>query len=596
MISVAVLFVVVVLLAYPLGRYLAAVFQHRPTLLDPVLGPVERGVYRLCGVSPQRSMPWGEYLRVLLLFNLVLAGMTFLVLMGQGWLPLNPDGIPGMSWDLAMHTAASFVTNTNQQHYSGQAQLSYFAHTFSIVTLQFVTPATGLVALVAMLRALFPQAASATLEDVADSADTSTVASTPRRAPVQVGNFYQDLTLAVTRVLLPLSFALGVLLASQGVPATYAGAQEYTPIEAGTDAQAFVPVGPVAAMVAIKQLGTNGGGWYGPNSAVPMENPTPLSNVAQLVAITLLPMALVMMLGFFSRRPAFVRMTFGVMLCLSVALAATAVVMEGAPNPAFDDVAAAGPNWEGKETRNGIASSALWGTWTTQTSNGSVNAMHDSFNPLGGMVPLVGMFINAIWGGVGVGLINFLVFVLLTVFLCGLMVGRTPEFYGRKLGIHEIRLLCILLVLQPVMVLGFSAMAFLLPGVSGVSNPGFHGVSQVVYEYTSAFANNGSGFEGLGDASVFWNVTTTVCLILGRFVPILVPVAVAASLASRPVAPTTSATLRPDTAVFAVACVAVITVITLLGFLPMLVLGPVGEQIVAVPAMLAGEPLVGGAR
>ena len=561
------------LLAWPLGHYLSRVFRMERTWLDPVLGGLERALYRLLGTRETQGMSWFGYARALLFSNLAVGVVAYFVFIFQGRLPLNPDGISGLSWDLALHTAASFVTNTNQQHYSGQAQLSYLSQTVGVTALQLITPAAGLAALVAILRGLFG----------GRNADTAKAGEAR-----DVGNYYVDVTRAMTRVLLPMSFVLALLLTWQGVPSTFSGAKTATLVDPqGEVTEQTIPVGPVAAMVAIKQLGTNGGGWYGPNSAVPLENPTPLSNLLESVSIILLPVAVVFMVGRSTRRPRFGIMALGVMTVVSVVLVVAAVAAENTANPAFSGLAAAGPNMEGKETRFGPTASALWATLTTQTSNGSVNSMHDSMTPLGGLLPLTGMLINETYGGIGVGFINFLVFLFITVFIAGLMVGRTPELFGRKLEAREVKLAAIALLLQPLLILVPTAITLSIPALTGNSNPGFHGVSQVFYEYTSAFANNGSGFEGLGDNTVWWNTTTSVILILARFIPIFAPLAIAGSLAAKRVAPPSAGTLRVDTPIFAGATLSVIVILTLLNFLPVLVLGPVGEQLVAVPEITA---------
>ncbi len=561
------------LLAWPLGHYLARVFRHEKTWLDPVLGGLERLLYRLLGTRETQGMSWFGYARALLFSNLAVGVVAYLIFVFQGRLPLNPDGVPGMSWDLALHTAASFVTNTNQQHYSGQAQLSYLSQMVGVTALQIITPAAGLAALVAILRGLFG----------GRNADTAKAGE-----PRDVGNYYVDVTRAMTRVLLPMSFVLALLLTWQGVPSTFSGTKTGTLLDPqGEVTEQTIPVGPVAAMVAIKQLGTNGGGWYGPNSAVPLENPTPLSNLFETVALIIIPVSVVFMVGRFTRRPRFGMMALGVMTVVSVVLVVAAVAAENTANPAFSGLAAAGPNMEGKETRFGPTASALWATLTTQTSNGSVNSMHDSMTPLGGLLPLAGMLINETYGGVGVGFINFLVFLFVTVFIAGLMVGRTPELFGRKLEAREVKLAALALLLQPLLILVPTAITLSIPALTGNSNPGFHGISQVFYEYTSAFANNGSGFEGLGDNTVWWNTTTAVILILARFIPIFAPLAIAGSLAAKRVAPPSAGTLRVDTPIFAGATLSVIVILTLLNFLPVLVLGPVSEQLVAVPEITA---------
>lgn len=557
--------------AWPLGRYMAVALGDAPSRLDRWFGVVEKPLYRLAGIEPSRGMSWRGVAMAFVLSNLALGAMVFAILVLQHRLPLNPDGIPGMSWDLALHTMVSFLTNTNQQHYSGQAQLSYFSQLAGIVTLQVVTPAMGLAIALALLRGLFGgrNAVQAREGEARD-----------------LGNFYVDTLRSITRVLLPLMLVLSLLLTWQGVPSTFAGAKVATPVDATTEMKAqVIPVGPVAPMVAIKQLGTNGGGWYGPNSTVPLENPTPLSNLFEVVSIILLPIAIVFMIGRFVRRPKLTWLTLGVMGAFSLVFVGAAYWSELQPNAALHGLAADGPNMEGKEQRFGPSASALWSTLTTQTSNGSVNAMHDSLNPVAGLVAMSGMLVNAVWGGIGCGLVGFVVYLLVTVFLSGLMIGRTPEIYGRKIEVGEIRLLSLLVLLQPMLLLAATAVALSFPGITGNSNPGFHGVSQVFYEYASAYANNGSGFEGLGDATPWWNLSCVLLLLVGRYACLLIPLAVAGRLASKRVAPVSPGTLDIETPTFALTMIAVIVLLTLLCFLPVLALGPIGEALaLATPA------------
>jgi len=564
--EVIVIYAVTLLLAWPLGKYIAGVFNGTRGTAGAVFLPVENGLYRLFGVNPSQPMSWQGYGKALLKLHLVLVLIVFGLLMAQGFLFLNPDNIDGMSWDLALHTAVSFLTNTNQQHYSGQAQLSYLAHTFGIVTLQVVTPAAGMAALVAIVRTLLGRA-DEKKQPAGDGA-------------VSVGNFYEDITRAIVRVMLPVAAAVALIIASQGVPNSYEGARTAIPLDqtAGMEEQ-NIPIGPVAPMVAIKQVGTNGGGWYGPNSSVPLENPTPVSNFVQTVSIVLIPAALVFALGFMTGRRRLAMVVMGVMVAMSVSLTSVAIWSENQPNAAFSGLAAEGPNLEGKEVRFGATATALWGSWTTQTSNGSVNGMHDSFNPIGGMIPMIDMFINVTFGGIGVGLIGYLLFLLLAAFLGSLMIGRAPEIAGKALETREMKLVCIALLIQPLLILGFSAVTVALPALTGNSNPGFHGLSQVIYEYTSAFANNGSGFEGLGDNTVWWNVTCAINLALGRFIPILAPLAIAASLAAKRSAPEGRGSLAIDTPTFGLMTLAVIVMFTLLSFMPVLILGPIAEAL-----------------
>ncbi|OWL85257.1 potassium-transporting ATPase subunit KdpA [Halopseudomonas aestusnigri] len=563
MFEVALIFVLALGLAWPLGLYMAGVFSGEPHVSDRLFGPLERITYRLIGVNPLQGMTWKTYVWALLFCNLVLGGVAYLILLFQHLLPMNPDNIGPLSWDLALHTAVSFLTNTNQQHYSGQAQLSYLSQGFLIVTLQVVTPMTGLAACVAILRGMFGGRN-------ADSAKEG--------EPRDLGNFYVDLVRGVLRVALPVALVTSLLLTWQGVPSTYQGAQVAQPLDTAAEMrEQVIPVGPVAPMVAIKQLGTNGGGWYGPNSSNPLENPTPVSNAIETVALVLIPMSIVFMTGFLLHRRRFAVMSLAVMGVMSIVLIAATVYSEVQPNAAFAGLSADGSNMEGKELRFGPELSALWGTFTTQTSNGSVNAMHDSFNPLGGLVTRAGMLINAIWGGVGVGFINFIVYVWIAVFLSGLMIGRTPEIFGRKIETREITALGALIVLPTFVILGLTAITVGVPGLAQNSNPGFHGISQVFYEYTSAFANNGSGFEGLGDDTPWWNLTCVLALLLGRYLPMVLPLMVAGWLASKRVTPASNSTLRLESVTFGATLIAVILILNFLSFLPSAVLGPIGE-------------------
>ena len=556
-----------IVLAFPLGLYLARVMRGGPMRGDALFGWIEKPLYRLLGVNPARGMSWRGYVGAFLLSNVVIAVLVQAVFMTQAWLPFNPDQIPNMRWDTALHTMVSFLTNTNQQHYSGQAQLSYFSQMTAITGLQVVTPMMGLALVVATLRALF----GARPEDV--PADQAALLSADRR--VDVGNYYADVVRSSVRFMLPLCLLWAVLLTSQGVPSTLAGGPQATPIDAaaGMETQKL-PLGPVAAMVAAKQLGTNGGGWYGPNSAMPLENPTPLSNALELIGILLIPIAVIFMLGAFTGRKRLAGLVFGCMLAMSSVSIAATVWLEG-----HSATAASPLLMEGKEVRFGADGTGLWAAITTQVSNGSVNGMHDSLSPLAGAVPMVNMLVNAIWGGIGCGLQQFIVYLLLGVFLAGLMTGRTPELFGRKLETPQVRLLALLVLLQPITILGFTALTLAIPSITGTSNPGFHGISQVFYEYTSAFANNGSGFEGLGDATVWWNLSCTLVLLLGRYPVLVIPLIVAAQLAAKRRAPESAGTLQIETPTFALTLIALIVILTVLQFMPALVLGPVADHL-----------------
>lgn len=554
-----------IVLAFPLGLYLARVMRGAPMRGDALFGWIEKPLYRVLGVNPARGMSWRGYVGAFLLSNLVIAVLVQAVFMTQAWLPFNPDQIPNMRWDTALHTMVSFLTNTNQQHYSGQAQLSYFSQMTAITGLQVVTPMMGLALVVATLRALFGAAPAADA-----SADTL-----PADRRIDVGNYYADVVRSCVRFMLPLCLLWAVLLTSQGVPSTLAGGPSATPIDAaaGMETQKL-PLGPVAAMVAAKQLGTNGGGWYGPNSSMPLENPTPLSNALELIGILLIPIAVVFMLGAFTGRKRLAALVFGCMLAMSSVSIAATVWLEG-----HSATAASPLLMEGKEVRLGADGTGLWAAITTQVSNGSVNGMHDSLSPLAGAVPMVNMLINAIWGGIGCGLQQFIVYLLLGVFLAGLMTGRTPELLGRKLETPQVKLLALLVLLQPITILAFTAITLAIPSITGTSNPAFHGVSQVFYEYVSAFANNGSGFEGLGDATPWWNLSCTLVLLLGRYPVLVIPLIVCAQLAAKRRAPESAGTLQIETPTFALTLIALIVILTVLQFMPALVLGPVADHL-----------------
>ena len=560
-------FALAIALGWPLGRYLAAVMRGEPMRGDGLFRWLERPLYALIGTNPQRGMSWRGYAGAFVLSNLVLAVIVWLILMTQAWLPLNPNGAPNMSWDLALHTMVSFLTNTNQQHYSGQAQLSYLAHMTGIVTLQVITPMMGLALTAATLRGLFG----------GRNAQARKVEG-HEQEPVDVGNYWADVIRPTLRFMVPLCLVWSVLLTSQGVPATLAGGPVVAPVDATVEMkEQKIPLGPVSPMVAIKQLGTNGGGWYGPNSSVPLENPTPLSNLLETLALILVPVAVAFMIGPFTGRRKFAGMVFGTMLLMSVASAGFAIWSEGHSSTSSDIAL-----MEGKEVRLGAEPSALWAALTTQTSNGSVNAMHDSVAPLTGLVTISDMLINAIWGGIGSGLQQFLTYLLLGVFLAGLMTGRTPELFGRKIEAPEVKLLAVLVLLQPLVLLGLTAITLSVPSLTGNSNPGFHAISQVFYEYTSAFANNGSGFEGLGDATVWWNVTCSFVLAAGRYPALIIPLVIAAMLARKRQAPESAGSLQIETPTFALTLIAVIVILTLLQFMPVLVLGPVADHLTLV--------------
>jgi K+-transporting ATPase ATPase A chain len=546
----------------PLGRYMARVFRGERTLLDPVLLPIERLVLRTTGVDPSEGQDWKQYARSLLVSNVFMWLATLAIVTLQKWLPLNPDGIGNLEPTLAFNTVSSFTTNTNLQHYSGETGLSYFSQMFAITFLQFVTAATGIAACIATIRALGGNRLT------------------------QLGNFYVDLTRATVRVLLPLALVVAAVLMWQGTPMTFEGAARATTLEGK---EQVIARGVAAAEVAIKQLGTNGGGYFGPNSAHPYENPTPLANLAETWSIGVIPMAMVWTLGHLLGRRRLAVTLFLVMLALYLPMVAFAVAQEGGGNPAIArmGVDQSTGSMEGKEVRFGAGLSALWGVTTTVTSNGSVNSMHDSWTPLGGLMPLAGMWLNNIFGGVGVGFINMLIFVIVAVFVAGMMIGRTPEFLGKKVEAREMKLASLALLWHPLSILVGTAIACHVwtqtadpnTALAWLKNPGPHGFSEMLYEWSSATANNGSGFEGLGDNTPFWNIATGLAMLFARYIPIFAPLALAALLAAKPAAPETPGSLRADSGTFGFTLWAVVVILGLLMFMPVAVLGPIAEHL-----------------
>lgn len=540
----------------PLGKYIARVYAGEKTLLDPVISPLEKLFFRISGINAGKQMNWKQHMVAMLVINLVWFLLGMFVLMNQSWLPLNPDGNPNMSPDLAFNTSISFVVNCNLQHYSGETGLSYLAQLF-LMFLQFVSAATGMGAAAVLFFAL------------------------KEKSTTELGNFYTLFLKSITRILLPVSIIIAVLFLLNGMPMVFAGKDTITSLQGDT---IHVPRGPVAAFVPIKHLGTNGGGFFGANSAHPFENPSYFTNIIEMVAQLIIPFAMVLALGFFLRRKKLSWMVFTVMTVGFLLLAIPNIIMETKGNPA---IAAMGIDnslgaMEGKEVRFGAAASGFWSIATTVISTGSVNAMHDSTMPLSGMNELLAMMINAFYGGCGVGLLNFFVFIILAVFISGLMVGRTPEFMGKKVEAREMKIAMIIALLHPFLILAGTALSSYLvlhnPANSAwLNNPGYHGFSEMLYENTSAAANNGSGFEGLGDNNLWWNISTGFILIFGRFLPIIGPVAIAGLLATKKYIPESAGTLKTDTSTFGIMIIAVIAIITALAFFPALALGPVAE-------------------
>ncbi|MEG0850532.1 MAG: potassium-transporting ATPase subunit KdpA [Flavobacterium sp.] len=551
--GIIVMFLATLVLALPLGKYIAKVYGGEKTFLDPVFNPIEKGFYKISGINPTKEMNWKEHMAAMLTINLVWFFLGMIVLMTQQWLPLNPDKNPNMSPDLAFNTTISFVVNCNLQHYSGETGMSYLGQMW-LMFLQFVSAGTGLAVAAILFKAF--------REKTAD----------------KLGNFYDFLIKSCTRILLPISFVVAVLLVFNGTPMTFEGKDQITSLQGDT---VNISTGPAAAFVAIKHVGTNGGGFFGTNSAHPFENPNYLTNMVEMSAQLIIPLAMIFAFGYFIRRKKFSWMIFGVMTVGFLFLAIPNINMEMNGNPAITAMgidSSLGAT-EGKEMRFGAATTGFWSIVTTVISTGSVNAMHDSTMPLSGMNQLLAMMVNAFYGGCGVGLLNFFIFIILAVFISGLMVGRTPEFMGKKIEAREMKIAMIIALLHPLLILVGTALATAYPaqGAVTLNNPGFHGFSEILYEYTSSAANNGSGFEGLGDNNLWWNITTGFVLILGRFLPIIGPIAIAGLLANKKYIPEGNGTLQTDTPTFGFMIFAVIVIIAALSFFPALTLGPIAE-------------------
>ena len=548
-------FVLVLAPAPLLGRYLFRVMEGQKTLLSPVLQPVERLCYRLAGVDERAEQDWKTYALALLVFTAVSLLVLFSILRMQGSLPLNPQHLPGLEWTLAFNTAVSFVTNTNWQAYSGEASLSYFSQMLGLTVQNFVSPAVGLAVLVVFCRGI------------------------ARKSTNNLGNFWVDLTRATLYGLLPFCLILALLLVWQGVPQTF---MDYVHGLTLQGADQTIPLGPAASQIAIKQLGTNGGGFFGVNSAHPFENPTAWSNLFEVASIILIPVALLFTFGHYVKDLRQSRALLASMLILFVLGLGVTTYAEMQPNPALSalPIEQVG-SLEGKESRFGTVASSLWAVTTTAASNGSVNAMHDSFSPLGGMVPMLNIMLGeVIFGGVGAGLYGMLLFVLIAVFLAGLMIGRTPEYLGKKLEAREVRLLVATLLVMPVGVLVLGALAASLPvAAASVSNPGAHGFSQILYAYSSGAGNNGSAFAGFAANTPYHNLMIGLAMLIGRFGYILPILAIAGSLAAKKRAPVGSNSFPTHGPLFVTLLTLTILLIGGLTFLPALALGPVAEQL-----------------
>ena len=553
--------VLLIVISYPLGKYIAKVYKEEKTWMD-FMKPVERWMFKLSGINPKEEMNWKQFLRALLVVNLFWFIWGMVLLVTQGYLPLNPDGNIGQTAHQAFNTCISFMVNCNLQHYSGESGLTYFTQLFVIMLFQFITAATGMAAMAGIMKAL------------------------SEKTTKTIGNFWNYLVLSSTRILFPMALVVGILLITQGTPMSFDGKVELTTLEGATQ---HVSHGPTAAIVPIKQLGTNGGGYFGVNSSHPLENPTYFSNMIECWSILIIPMAMALAFGFYTKRRKLGYSIYGVMLFAFLVGVAINVSQEMGGNPRIDALGIAQENgaMEGKEVRIGSGATGLWSIVTTVTSNGSVNGMHDSTMPVSGLMEMLNMQINTWFGGVGVGWMNYFTFLIIAVFISGLMVGRTPEFLGKKVEAREMKIASIVALLHPFIILVGTALAaylfvhapeFVESEGGWLNNPSFHGLSEMLYEFTSCAANNGSGFEGLGDNTWFWNFSCGIVLILGRFIPIVGQVAIAGLLAQKKYVPESAGTLKTDTVTFGVMTFAVIFIVAALSFFPAHALSTIAEH------------------
>lgn len=577
MLELIVTIAIFIALVIPVGDYLYHISAGQKTFADPVMDRIDGVIYKISGVHPEKGMNWWQYAVALLTTNAVMIFIGYLILRIQSISIFNPNGIASMEETLSFNTIISFMTNTNLQHYSGESGLSYFSQLLVITFMMFVSAASGYAACIAFIRGL----AGKTKECV--------------------GNFYMDLVRVITRILLPFSFVGGLLLVWQGVPQNLSA---NIVVDTIVGMKQTIATGPVAAVEIIKHLGTNGGGFFGANSTTPMENPTMISNLIELYSMMLLPGACVITFGkmvrdrkaqaalendvavksslttkFFGREGRSVFLAMGILFVIGLSVCFWA---ESQGNPALANVGLnqSMGSMEGKEVRFGIAQSAMFTTTTTSFTTGTVNNMHDTLTSLGGMIPMLHMMLNVVFGGKGVGLMNMIMYAILAVFICGLMIGRTPEYLGKKIEGREMKLAALCIINHPLLILAFSALAVAVPaGTEGITNPGFHGLSQVLYEYASSAANNGSSFEGLADNSYFWNITTGLVMFFGRYLSIVIQLAIAGSLMRKKFVSETVGTLHTDNVAFAVILVFVVYIFAALTFFPALALGPIAEHL-----------------
>ncbi len=576
--QIGLFFALILLVARPLGIYMANVFERRKTFLDPVLRPIERAIYKVCGVEADREMRWTEYAIAMLLFSVVSMLILYLIQRVQHWLPWNPQHLANVPAALAFDTAASFTTNTNWQSYVPEATMSYLTQMAGLAYHNFASAATGIALAIAFIRGI------------------------SRRETNTLGNFWVDATRSILWVLLPVSIVGALVLVSQGVVQNFRPydtahlIQSQTIISQDSSGKSTTQVvttqtiaqGPVASQEAIKEFGTNGGGFFNANSAHPFENPTPFSNLIEMLFIFAIPAGLTVTLGRMTKSPRHGWAVFAAMAVLFFAGVTTAYHAESRGNPLFHNVdqrasaMQSGGNMEGKEVRFGIANSALFATVTTDTSCGAVNSMHDSFTPLGGMVPLIDIMLGeVIFGGVGSGLYGMLIFVILSVFIAGLMVGRTPEYLGKKIEAYDVKMAMLFVLIFPLIILGFSGLTVLLPhlGLSSLANAGPHGLSEILYAYTSTAGNNGSAFAGLNANTNYYNLTLGFNMLIGRFLMIIPMLAIAGNLARKKIVPASAGTFPVTTPLFTVLLVGVVIIVGALTFFPALTLGPILEHL-----------------
>lgn len=552
--QIAIVIVLLLLIVKPLGSYIYHVFSNKANKTDKIFGPIEKMIYSISGIKERPGMTWKKYTVSLLLTNIVLVAVGYVILRLQKLLPFNPSNIDNMEQTLSFNTIVSFMTNTNLQHYSGETGLSYFSQMSVIMMMMFTSAVTGIIVAIAFIRGITSKGST-------------------------IGNFFEDFVKGHTRLLIPMAVVVTLVLVGLKVPQTLDGTIQVTTLEGEKQE---IATGPVASLVSIKHLGTNGGGFFGVNSAHPFENPSPLTNVIEILSMWCIPAALTYTYGRFARNQKQGWVIFGAMAILFTAFLSLIYISESNGNPALNAMGLSSEqgSMEGKEVRFGIAQSALFSTVTTAATTGTVNNMHDTLTPLGGITPLSLMMLNTVFGGDGVGLVNMLMYAIIGVFICGLMVGRTPEFLGRKIEPKEMKLITIALLAHPLIILGPTALAFITElGKGAISNPGFHGISQVLYEYTSSAANNGSGFEGLGDNTPFWNISTGLVMLFGRYVSIIALLAVAGSLVKKQPVPETIGTFRTDNMLFVGILVGAVLIIGALTFLPVMALGPIAEYL-----------------